>query len=555
MFQLIIMGRGMLLRAVFARRRPCRGGAQTLHLITMKTPTRAASLAVVLLLAPLVLLTPLGCSSGSKFTPSGNPLLDLRNPELLERDRVAAARRAWAEVEQGVRVRERTRQALKNLAWSSATDAQLRLTVIDLLMSDTSPEGSADSRAMARLLLPTERSPEVIRIIADRAVRSGWTELTPALVRSYARPSPNVPDEDRDERRALLALRPGMSAEQIIFDVFLHPSRGIEDDRELAVLRLADRTRDDAWGLLARLDPDGELRRSYLATDSLMDASVEEQSRVMVADLRAAREELGVMPATAMELRWLSNLRHHTDPRNKDENAKWWAQTARGVAQLEATQRRGLALRNLEALRWASQNRPAWLALDRSALFAVAAERLSGRVHNKRKHEKGEDPRRERLGDWLELMTWGDLLTLLVVDDALANPIVSEQIFTQRELDKKDTSTEYGGVIETDPDTGWRALLYKPRARDRVSDQRFVASEDMFRFSDRSLAHYHFHVDKRNNNRYAGPSNADLVNSATSGRACLVFTSLSRDTLNVDLYFPTGAVIDMGPIIGVIPEN
>ncbi|CAN0570189.1 unnamed protein product, partial [Laminaria digitata] len=162
--------------------------------------------------------------------------------------------------------------------------------------------------------------------------------------------------------------------------------------------------------------------------------------------------------------------------------------------------------------------------------------------------EKGEPPRRERLGDWYDTLAWGDLLSALIVDDVLANPVVVEQIFTQRELDKKDESTEYGGVLETDPDTGWRAVLYRPRQRDRVSDQRFVASDDMFRFSDRSLSHYHFHADTRNNNRYAGPSITDLVNARSSGRTNLVFTSLNDDELNVDVYFANGAVIDLGEL-------
>lgn len=518
---------------------------------TPRSPILVFSLLVsLLLLALLMPVASTGCSStSSRFTPTGNPLLDLRNPELLERDRIAAAKQAWAEVESGVRVRERTRQALKNLAWSNATDTDLRLTVLDLLMSDTSDEGGADSRGMARLILPTETNPEAVRIICNRAVAGGWTELIPALVRSYARPSPNVPDRDRDERRALLALAPGRSVEQIVFDVFLHPSRGIEDDRELAVLRLAQRTRDDAWGLLSRLDPDGQLRRSYIATDSLLGPDAEAGSRQMVADLRAARDELGVMPDTAMEINWLTNLRHHPDQRNRDQNAIWWAQTASAVATLSDGQKQGLALRDLEAVRWASINRPAWLGLDRQALFAVGSERMNQRAHYKRSHERGEDARRERLGDWAQTLSWGELLTMLVVDDAIKNPVVIEQLFTQRDLDRKDTTTEYGGVLEVDPDTGFRAVLYRPRARDRVSDQRFVPSDDMFRFSDRSLVHYHFHADKRNNSRYAGPSRADLINAAQSGRTCLVLTSIATNELNADVYFPSGAVIDLGQVM------
>lgn len=487
-----------------------------------------------------------GCSSSSGFTPSGNPLLDLRNPGLLERDRIIAAEAAWAEVEAGVRVRERTRTALKNLAWSNATGSALRMTALELLMSDDSVEGEADSRAMARLLLPTERSPEAVRILTDRAVESGWDELVPALVRSFARPSPNVPDGQRDERAALLALVPGVAIERIVFDVFLRPSSGAGDEREQSVLRSNQRTRDDAWGLLARLDPDGHVRRGFI--DSIALTDVEESSRLVVADLREAKSQLGVMPDSAMEVEWLANLRRHPDERNERLNTQWWSETAAAVAMLNQEQRDGLVLRHLEPIRWASQNRPGWTSLDRQGLFVVLSERLSRRVHHKRKHVKGEDPRKERLGDWADVLSWGDLISILVVDDAIGNPVVVEQLFTQRALDKKDTSTEYGGVIEEGGDLGFRAVLYRPRSRDRLSDERFVASDDMFRFSDRSLAHYHMHVNKRNNNNYAGPSMADFFNASQSSRTNLVFTSLGKNELNVDLYLPSGAVIDLGQI-------
>jgi len=82
-----------------------------------------------------------------------------------------------------------------------------------------------------------------------------------------------------------------------------------------------------------------------------------------------------------------------------------------------------------------------------------------------------------------------------------------------------------------------------------MNDQRFVASDDMFRYSDRSLVHYHMHANKRDNGKYAGPSATDLVNVMMSGRTNLVFTSLGKRELNIDLYLPSGAVIDLGQIV------
>ncbi|MDF1809699.1 MAG: hypothetical protein P1U42_08390 [Phycisphaerales bacterium] len=515
------------------------------HYLSHKSCTTGNPFFILILVILGLMLT--GCSTSSTFTPTGNPLLDLRNPELLERDRIAAAELAWGEVESGVRVRERTRKALKNLAWSDSTTPNLRIAALSLLMSDESEEGSQDSRDMARLLLPTERSPDAVRVLADRAVKNGWDELVPALVRSYARVSPNVPDVDRDERKALESLRPGMEIERIVFEVFLRPTVGTEDVREQAVLRLSQRTRDDAWGLLARLDQSGDLRRQFI--QSSLNTDVEEESRVLVGDLRAAMNELGVLPNSALEIQWLSNLRRHTDSRNQRLNEIWWNQVSQVISRLNSNQREGVTLRHLEAIRWADVNRPAWLSLDRDSLYGVVSERMSTRVHHKRKHQKGEPRRMERVNDWKNELQWVDLLTILVVDDSLKNPVVVDQIFRQRTLDKKDTSTEYGGVIEVDGDTGFRAVLYRPRSRDRIDDKRFVASGDMFLFSDRSLTHYHFHVNNRNNTQYAGPSAADLFHTNQAGRTSLVFTSLGKHELNVDLYQPNGVVVDLGQLV------
>ncbi|MHA7812790.1 MAG: hypothetical protein ACX94C_05290 [Phycisphaerales bacterium] len=504
---------------------------------------KACALALILIL-PVILL---GCSSTGSYEPSGNPLLDLRNPELMERDRIAAARAAWSEVEQGIRDRERTRYALKNLAWSSGTRTELRLVVLDLLLSDTSDEGGADSRAMARLMLPNERDDEAIRIISRRAIDSGWDELVPSFVRSLARPNPDIPLRERPEYVAIRELSGQQSIERVVFGVFLNPGQGLGSDQERAVLRTKERTRDEAWGLLARLDPTGTTRERFLDVAQL-GAEVDAGSKELVEDLRAARNELGVMPETSLEIAWLSSLRHHSDEKNRAQNELWWTQVSTAVRNLTSDQRQDLSLRHLEPVRWASQNRSTWLDLDRQGLYGLLNTRLRGRQVYKRKSERGEPPRMERLGDWVERMSWGDLLSVLVVDEAIASPKLQRHIFAQRELDQKDTTTEYGGIIEVDTDGGWRGVLFRPRQRDRISDERFVASDDMFRFSDRALAHYHFHANERNNERFAGPSIQDLIHAANSRRTSLVLTSLGSDELDVDVYFGSGVVIDLGKI-------
>ena len=512
------------------------------------TQTRSMVLILCSLSMILVVSGFTGCSAGSHYKPTGNPILDVRNPNLLEHDRVAAAEQAWGEVVAGVRVRERTRQALKNLAWSSATTPDLRYTALDLLMSDTSPEGDADSAKMARLILPTEEDRQAVRIILQHAIRAKWQGLMPAIIRSYARVAPGYPDAERMERKAIEALSPGQPLETVVFEVFLDPLKGASNREERSILRVADRTRDDAWGLLARLDQDGSKRTALL--DSNIDLSASDAgTQQTLSDLQVLWNDFGILPDQAMELSWLRQLRRSSDEKWAANNVVWWEASRSVVSTLSGEQREGLELRHLEAIRWADENHPEWLTMRRDGMAGFLGDRLSSRTHVKRKADKGDQPRRERLGDWESQLSWGDLLTILVVDEAVHSEAVVEKLYIQRRLDKKDTKTEYGGIFDVDSKSGvHRAILFRPRARDRVSDERFVASEDMIRFSDRALAHYHFHANERNNEKYAGPSHADFINAETSGRTSVVITSLKDDQLNVDLYQPDGVVIDLGII-------
>ena len=52
--------------------------------------------------------------------------------------------------------------------------------------------------------MPTERNNVVRHRLSQLIVIRDWPEVTPALVRSYAKPDRSVPDEDRPERLALL---------------------------------------------------------------------------------------------------------------------------------------------------------------------------------------------------------------------------------------------------------------------------------------------------------------------------------------------------------------
>lgn len=512
-----------------------------------------ARIAIVAVSAAVGALAAGGCTS-ARYRASGDPLLDLRNPNLSERDRSEAATVAWGEVTGGVRDRERTRAALKDLAWSQQTPVRLRLSTLDLLTSDPDPAGQADSKRMVSLMLPSEPSRAVVALLSDRTAAQGWTELTPALVRSAARELEPIDDPDRPERRALLALHPGRSLEEVVFGVFLDPTGGPAGEAA-GSLRLADRARSAAWELLGEIDPTGARSRELLRTvspGSITGPHAGETRRVL-GDLDACASDLACLPGSAMELEWLLRLRGATDEGTAASNSAWWGEAARAVARLGPAQREGLALRHAEPVRWASIHRPAWAAMSRAELLSTLEQRLDGRARHMRTAEMGPQrpAAKERLRDWDSSIAWGDALAILVIDEALRRPDLGRRLWQQVEVDRRDETTEYGGVIEAvgspDPDA-FRLVLFRPRARDRTDDQRFVASDDLIAYADRSVAVFHQHVQKARNARYAGPSDGDLDHARRSGRSCLVFTSINADHLNADYYQPNGAVIDLGDI-------
>lgn len=489
---------------------------------------------VALALAAVLLAS---CSS-PRYTPSGNALLDLRNPDLRVPTRVESAENAWAEMLEGQRDRASVRRAFKDLAWSPATPIDVRMACVGLLLDDPNTDDQNDARQMARLMLPTERSRSVVAAIASRAGERGWEDFASPLVRSYARSVATVEDDDRAEHIALEHLHPDRTVAETVFNVFLEPGY----DETPPELRLNERTRADVWDLLGRLDESGSLRRDLIARAESTNAS--ESARTSVRALKRGLDELSIVPRTGDELRWLERLA--TLP----ENAEWWVQSAAAVATLPASERATLELRHIEPIRWASAHRPNWLAADRQSLLNELDARLSPRDHHKRTAEKTihRQPRRESLAEWASNMTFADALAMLVIDEAVHQSQILDRLTQQIDIDRRDRTTEYGGVIESVEGDLFRIVLFRPRARDRTSDTAFAASDDMIRYSDRSLIHYHQHVQSSNNAAYAGPSDADLTYAARSGRTCLVFTNIDSNSLNIDAYQPNGITLDLGMV-------
>jgi hypothetical protein len=505
---------------------------------------RAIALGTVLL-GTLLTGGPVGCSgNGSSMT--GDPLTDIRNPEISVKARIESAQRARLAAESGAADGVETRRVLKDVAWTRRAPTELRLAVLEAIFDDEAME--ADSRSLAAYMLPLEQDEAVVAYIADVATQRDWTDLTPSLVRCLARRTSTLPDEQRPETTALRTLHAQRPLANIVLDVFLSP--GVEG--ETYGVDWAQLTRADAWDLLARLDSSGRLRAGLLVSDAY--ESLTGESAKLRDDLRACYKDLRTIPLNAAELTWLSRLR---DPR-RAANEAWWTQATSAVAMVPQENRPGLSLRHIEPIRWAAAHKPQLLTASRDELFSQLQLRLTGRkMHRRSERSRESDPLlQERLkrgeGTGRVTFSWADLLTILVIDDALATDSVRTSLFRQAELDMDDKTTEYGGTLGT-ADTGespgdMTARLFAPRPASRIGDERFVASADMLRSSDRALAHYHFHAQRWGNARYAGPSPDDRVYAWRQGRACLVITAIRSGVLAIDYYQPNGLILDLGEI-------
>jgi len=152
----------------------------------------------------------------------------------------------------------------------------------------------------------------------------------------------------------------------------------------------------------------------------------------------------------------------------------------------------------------------------------------------------------QRLSDYREELTWGDLAAMLIAIRAIQIPQVVDPLFDYAERDKADTTTEYGGVIALDRKDRFEIREFQPVMRKH--DQTFIASQAMLDAAYTSIFHFHMHVQNYRNDRFAGPGFGDL-NYADNTRAnCLVFTFMNEDTLNVDFYRHDRVVIDLGVI-------
>ncbi len=481
--------------------------------------------AALVVLAALMLAA---CSGGS----STRPKAAMNDREAHTQSRIETIRDAWPAVERGDADAGVTRENLKRVAWSRSTFHTVRIAAIEELIRDE--KNDADTRTMLGLMLPTETDWVVVRFVCDQASKRGWVELAPSLVRSWSRPVHEPPDDQRPERAALASLYPQRTPFESVFAVFAGETTGRP---------LGERERRDAWGLLRRIDPDSDRVRDLLTGVGTTQVADDPFLEALVAGAR----DLGAVPDTAEQLSWLSRLR-------EPSKAQFWQEATRAIAALSPEQRAGLELRHAAVIRWASANRSEWVGRSREELLSDVDARLSGRRHYSRVRESPTGMPDDLLRHWRTKLAWADALTILVALDAMQDQGVVAALFEQADIDHTDRSTEHGGILDAAPGGGFVARHFPPRPTQRVSDQVFIASIDMIETGDTGLFHYHFHANSHGNRDYAGPSREDITAARNLGRSSLVFSFISKNTLNADYYQPDGAKVDLGEITRPNPK-
>lgn len=152
----------------------------------------------------------------------------------------------------------------------------------------------------------------------------------------------------------------------------------------------------------------------------------------------------------------------------------------------------------------------------------------------------------ERLVDHADNLGWADLLVIHLLLDALGERAMIDSLFAQAEADRRDTTSELGGVLTWNEAGEITATPFAPMMRRH--DEIYIASDDCINAMHTGLAHYHFHAQWYDNADWAGPGGGDFRFANNLHANCVVFTFIDRDTLNVDIYFPGEAVIDLGCI-------
>lgn len=464
------------------------------------------------------------------------PLETLKGARSSDAQRETALAQLRASAKANEIAAQRVRTDLEAVVRSTEVVREARVAALTELLSQTDETADVANARLAAAVLPREEDQQVIAMLSEAAGQRGWMIAIPGLIGSMAQPS-GVAIRERPQAKALAMLAQGRPLEELLFEQFVAPSAG--EAQGAAATDLMRRVRVDAWDALSQLDVTGEQRRAMLARD----VDAKSPGAQAVTTLRRADRELRVLPASGIEVAWLLSLR----PEGADK--AWWQAASAAVARVPSGQ--AIALRHVEALRWTAATNAQRLALSREELLSELRTRIEPRRKVMRTWKSPVPPYNEQLRASEAGLSWADVITVLAIDDAVAPAHVREALLAQAAADRKDRSTEYGGVLMARLEKGeervW-PVLYPARAAQRKGDMRYEPSEDLLATGGSALAFYHLHAQDRNNVELAGPAESDMALVEQSRRASVLFTSVGDNGFNVDYYGPGGVVIDLGTL-------
>jgi hypothetical protein len=450
-----------------------------------------------------------GCASDLRV---GDPRAALADTHALPRTQIAAMEALDESPD------EQYLEQLHGLIWKPGYTPQVRLAAFERLERHDLEGLRRTIRQRLPQLTAYEWLQDLCAMIADR----GWAELTPALVSSWARPSPFISDDDRPEQHALASLHGEDRLTDLIFRLFVD---------EASVHNQGLRTR--CWELMHRL---GERQRLL----DLVASTGPTTDDLMLHDIRAGAVELGIVPRNREEILWLRQLR-------MPERAGFWQEASSALSHMGESRRSALELRDLAIVVAAWRHEPELLQAPESDLHARLAAYLRAQRHHDAASNYGAmRGRPERLHAWRDDLTWGDLAAMLMAVRAMQVPQIVEHLFDYAERDRIDTTTEYGGVIRLDERGRFELLEFPPRIRRHGN--MFIAPQEMFDAGYTALFHFHNHAQRHHNAQNAGPGFGDMQYADNTRANCLVFTFITRDTLNVDFYRHGRVAIDLGEV-------
>ncbi len=443
-----------------------------------------------------------------------DPLATLHATQTSPRNHIAAMEMLDAQP-----INDDYKEALHGMIWKSGFITSTREAAFARL-------AHSDLDGLKRTIrqrLPRMRARAWAERLCELIVENGWRDLSPALISAWANRIGFVDDLDRVEYHALVRLHGQENVVDVVFGLFVESNK---------VYQQGLRTR--CWELLHRLGYRDRL------VGLLADVAVGPDDPMLI-DLRTGADELGLVPHNREEILWMRKLR-------QPERAQFWSQAVRAVAELPDTRRLELELRTVPIVVAASIHDPWLLDASIETLFLRVREHIAaGQVHiNSRRFVGFPGAYGQRLGEHRGELTWGDLAAMLLAIRAMRTEPVVDHLFNYADRDHDDQSCEYGGVIGLDEQGRFELLEFPPRFR--TADNRFDAPQAMMDAGYTAVFHFHNHAQAYRNTQHAGPGIGDLNYADNTRTNCLVFTFVSKETLNVDFYRHGRVIVDLGEI-------